>query len=383
MVGMLIGLLIAVNTILLAVEDRRAVMGTMSTAMGAKPVWLFGGMLGEGAVVGVLGGLLGVPSGFLLGKYLVGTFGRAMLAGSGGAIAAHFTPMLLVFGAVAGTVCGVLAMVGPALRLIREGPLASMASVGGVQRARRMPMWPLLAGVLLLAGSVVLLKIFEGGSLPLNVGINGMSLGLCGVVLVTAWLAPRGAKLIDILSAARPAVGRLVRADIRRYMLLFALSAALLAEGTSLAIGSHSMQLLGARQVAAEKADRLPSALLIAGQSVLDQRDGRLSDSAFELVAGAAHGQRISSRWRSTISSGTLSRLVFGVTPGDWYSAALYQPTDVGDKFWQGLRDGEIGLSEIAASRLGVTAGETVELPTRRWTQDLPGGRNLPSTNGQ
>ena len=72
----------------------------------------------------------------------------------------------------------------------------------------------------------------------------------------------------------------------------------------------------------------------------------------------------MSSRWRSTISSGTLSRLVVGVTPGDWYSQALYQPTDARDGFWQGLREGEVGLSEIAASRLGVAAGETVELPT-------------------
>ncbi len=44
------------------------------------------------------------------------------------------------------------------------------------------------------------------------------------------------------------------------------------------------MQLLGTRQVAAQKADRLPAALLIAAQSVLDQRDGQLSDSTFELV---------------------------------------------------------------------------------------------------
>ena len=60
--GVLIGLLIAVNTILLAVEDRRAVMGTIG-AIGAKPLGLFSGMLGEGAVVGVLGGLVGVPPG--------------------------------------------------------------------------------------------------------------------------------------------------------------------------------------------------------------------------------------------------------------------------------------------------------------------------------
>jgi len=362
--GILIGFLIAVNTILLAIEDRRAVMGTIG-AIGAKPVGLLGGMLGEGAVVGLLGGLLGVPSGFLLGTYLVNRFGQSMLAGSGGTIAAHFTPSLIVIGAAAGMICGILAMIGPAVRLVREGPLASMASVGGMQRARTIPMWPLAAGAAMLVAAVVVLKIFERGSLPLNVGIYGMTVGLGGVVLVTAWIAPRGAGLLsELLTIARPAVGRLLGADIRRYTLLFALSAALLAQGASSAISSHSMQLLGTSQIAAQKADRLPSALLISAQSVLDQRDGRLSDATFGLVTGAAQGRRTSSRSKSTISSGTLSRLVIGVTPGDWYSQALYEPTDIHDRFWQGLREGDVGLSRIAASRLGVSAGDTVELPT-------------------
>ena len=381
--GIIVGVLIAVNTILLAVEDRRAVMGTIG-AIGAKPIGLFGGMLGEGAVVGFLGGLLGVPSGFLLGAYLVDRFGRSMLAGSGGTIAAHFTPNLIVMGAAAGIVCGILAMFGPAARLVRDGPLASMASAGGVQRARTIPMWPLIVGVGLLAAAVILLKIFEHGSLPLSMGINGLTVGLCGVVLVTAWIAPRAAGLSSgLLTKVRPAVGRLLGADIRRYTLLFAFSAALLAESTSLAIGSNSMQLLGTEQVAAQKADRLPAALLISAQSVLDQRAGRLSDSTFELVTDAAGGRSVSSHWQSTISSGTLSRQVVGVTPGDWYSQALYQPTDVSERFWQGLRDGEVGLTEIAASRLGVAAGDTVELPTVEGSKQLPGGRNLSSTDGQ
>ncbi|HTQ21426.1 ABC transporter permease [Mycobacterium sp.] len=362
--GIIIGVLIAVNTILLAVEDRRAVMGTIG-AIGAKPVGLFGGMLAEGAVVGALGGLLGVPSGFLLGTYLVNRFGQSMLAGSGGTIAAHFTPNLIAIGAAAGMLCGILAMIGPASRLMRDGPLESMASVGGVRRARTIPLWPLVVGAGLLAGSVVVLKIFARGSLPFSAGMNGMTVGLFGVVLVSAWIAPRAAgPLIELLTIARPAVGRLLRADFRRYTMLFAFSAALLAEGTSFAIGSHSTQLLGAEQIAAQKADRLPAALLIAAQSVLDQRDGRLSDSTFGLVTGAADGRSVSSRWRSTISSGTLSRLVVGVTPGDWYSQAMYEPTAVRDSFWKGLREGEIGLSEIAASRLRVAAGDTVELPT-------------------
>lgn len=362
--GIIVGALIAVNTILLAVEDRRAVLGTIG-AVGAEPVGLFAGMLAEGALVGLLGGLLGVPSGFLLGRYLVGRFGQSMLAGSGGSVSTHFAPKLIVIGAAAGIVCGILAMVGPAVRLLRDGPLASMASVGGVQRARTIPLWPLLAGSGMLGAAVVVLKIFERGALPLNVGIDGMTVGLCGVVLVTAWIAPRAAGLLtEALTGARPDIGRLLGADIRRYTLLFAVSAALLAEGTSLAIGSHSMQLLGTAQVAAEKADRLPTGLLITAQSVLDQRDGQLSDPVFESVAGAAGGRSMSSRWRSTISSGTLSRLVVGVTPGDWFSQALFEPTGVRDRLWQGVREGQIGLSEIAAGRLGVAEGGTVELPT-------------------
>ncbi len=189
--GVLIGFLIAMNTILLTVEDRRAVMGTIG-AIGAKPSGLFAGMLGEGATVGVLGGLLGVPSGFLLGTYLVARFGQSMLAGSGGTVATHFTPGLIVIGAVAGALSGTLAMIGPASRLIREGPLASMTTAGGAQRARTIPMWTLLAGAMLLAGAVAVSKIFERGSLPLSVGINAMSVGLLGVCLVTAWNPPRG-----------------------------------------------------------------------------------------------------------------------------------------------------------------------------------------------
>jgi putative ABC transport system permease protein len=179
------------------------------------------------------------------------------------------------------------------------------------------------------------------------------------------WIAPRAAGLSSgLLTNVRPAVGRLLGADIRRYTLLFGLSAALLAESTSLAIGSYSMQLLGTEQIAAQKADRLPAALIISAQSVLDQREGRISDPTFELVTAASDGQSVSSRWQSTISSGTLSRQVVGVTPGDWYSQAVYQPTDARDGFWQGLQNGEVGLSRIAASRLGVAAGDTVELAT-------------------
>ena len=54
-------------------------------------------------------------------------------------------------------------MIGPAARLLRDGPLASMASVAGVQRARKIPAWPPAVGLVLLVAAVVVLKIFERG----------------------------------------------------------------------------------------------------------------------------------------------------------------------------------------------------------------------------
>ena len=96
--------------------------------------------------------------------------------------------------------------------------------------------------------------------------------------------------LIELLTVARPAVGRLLGADIRRYAMLFALSAALLAESTSFAIGSHSMQLLGTEQIAAQKADRLPAALLIAGP--IGARSARRPALRLHVRVGDRRGRR-------------------------------------------------------------------------------------------
>ena len=42
----------------------------------------------------------------------------------------------------------------------------------------------------------------------------------------------------------------------------------------------------------------------------------------------------------------------------------MYQPTSHPDVLWNGLQEGEVGLSEVAANRLGVEVGGTVELST-------------------
>lgn len=362
--GVLIGVLIAVNTVLLAIEDRRPVLGTIAAA-GARPLGIFTGLVAEGALIGVIGGLMGLPLGFALGQYLVDRFGRSMLAGSGGTVAAHFHPELVAVAALAGIGCGVLAMMGPAIRLAREGPLSLMTGSGGAQRARTARPWTLIAGVVALVAAAVLITFFGTGSLPLTMGSNAMTIGLIGTALVTAFFAPRAAeRLANALGVVHASVSRLLSADIRRYAVLFALSAAVLALGASLAVGSQTMQVLGTAQVAAEKPTLLPNTTLVSAQSVLDQRMGQIDGHVLDQIRSAAAGRPVSVQRRATVSAGANTHLIMGVQPGDWYPAALFQPATDPDDFWKQLGAGHIGLSEVAAARLHARAGDAVELPT-------------------
>ena len=329
-------------------------------------------------------GLLGVPSGFLLGTYLVDRFGQAMLAGSGGTIAAHFTPDLIAIGAAAGIVCGVLAMAGPAVRLVREGPLASMASAGGVQRARRIPIVAAARRGGDDGGRRRVLKIFARGSLPLDVGVNAMTLGMFGVGLVTIWIAPRGAGLLtELLTVARSDVGRLLSADVRRYALLFALSAGLLADGTSLAIAAHSMQLLGTEQIAAEKADRLPDALLIA--TPIGTRSAGQPARRRHIRTRDRRGRRAQRVFALAVDD--LVRVV--VAPchrGD--AGRLVQPSAVSaDRCARHFLAGFAGRGHRSERDRRQPArrcrGRHRRAAHRRWAEALSGGWDLSSTDGQ
>ncbi|MEV0251079.1 FtsX-like permease family protein [Nocardia sp. NPDC050712] len=362
--GIIVGILIAINTILLGIEDRRSVLGTIG-AIGAAPRSMLLGFLGEGAVVGAIGGILAVPTGFLLGGVLVDRFGRSMLDGSGAVISAHWDPLLLGYGIGAGVLCGVLAIAGPAWRLVREGPLASMASFGVVRRTRSVSLWTVLLGVAMLLGAVLLMREFNGGKVSLDTGSTALFLGLAGLAAVTVWLTPPVAtRLLGLLTRRRAGVGRLATADLRRYSVLFATTVAVLTVGAGLAIGSASVQLLAADQVAAQKASRLPDALVIAPQAILDQRQGQLADQTYEQIVRAAGDREISARRTAFLPSKTEPRMVLGISPGTWHATAVAEPTSDPAALWRGLADGEVALSGIAAGRLNAATGDRVELPT-------------------
>ena len=80
------------------------------------------------------------------------------------------------------------------------------------------------------------------------------------------------------------------------------------------------MQFLGTDQVAAEKNDRLPASVLIAAQSVLDQRDGSIADPTFAQI----NGRR---RWVAGVIP-----VAFDDPPGMRFRVVTGFPGDVGGR---------------------------------------------------
>ena len=114
-VSLLIGVAAIANTTLLSLIQRQSEFG-LRRAVGARPIHIAVLVLGEAAIVGTVGGVIGASAGVLA---VVGT-----------AIGSGWTPVLswqvLVAAPLIGTMAGVLAGVYPAVRVTRVAPSVAL-----------------------------------------------------------------------------------------------------------------------------------------------------------------------------------------------------------------------------------------------------------------
>ena len=363
LVGLLIGILIAVNTVALALAHRRSTLGTLS-ALGATGRRVFAGFLGEGAILGVLGGALAVVPGYLLGAFLLHSYGDSLLAGTGARLDAAFDPAVVGTGLAAGITAGLLAVAVPALGVLRAGPLAAMGGVTVTPPGRRLPLWLVPAGVAVAAAGLLTAARFGEGRAPQMAGTLSLSTGMFGIVLVAFAIVPPGASaLAGLAGRFWPAVGRLVRADVDRLPLWIAATAATLAIGVGFAAGFSSLGTLGGRTAEGLFERALAGAVLVSPQGPWDQAEGHVSDAVSRRASRALPSARTAARLRAIIP-GASPRVVIGVAPGSWLARRHVRVPGGADGVFARVRRGGVALSDVAAGRLGADAGDTVTLTT-------------------
>jgi len=191
--GLLTGLLFAFG-----VEKRATQIGTLR-AIGFSPgkvrVWL----LGEAAVVAVIGAAVGLPVGVGYAAGLV-----ALLSGGGwqGAVAGadvwfHITPGSLAIGGLSAVMIALLAGAWT-LRMTTRQPARQLLSGGGAPTSapsKRKATIALAAAVVALLGAIALIAAAPAGTGPRASGVffgGGSLLLAAGLLAVFAWLARPG-----------------------------------------------------------------------------------------------------------------------------------------------------------------------------------------------
>src|SRR6185369_810792 len=192
LLALICGVFLIYNTMTFSVVQRRTLIGTLR-ALGVTRGQIFSLILGEAAVVGVLGTALGLGAGVLLGRGLVRLVTQTIndLYFVLTVRELSIPALTLLEGAALGIGATLLAAAAPAWEATQAPPRAVLTrSIPESQLRQALPKVT-LAGVGLLLGGLLLL-------IPKNLVISFT--GLFGVILGCALLAP----VVTVLLLRRP-----------------------------------------------------------------------------------------------------------------------------------------------------------------------------------
>lgn len=206
------GLVIS-NTFQVLVASRSRTMALLR-AVGTTAGQLRRATLGEGALLGLLGGVMGV----LLGWAAAGGIAfAAQRLWQESFASAELSVLAVVAGLTLGVAVTVLAAMMPALKAGRTSPMEALRPVEVAPGRKRIPWVRTVLGILLATGGlggVVLAALLHE---PM-IGVAGAILGFTGVLLMGRLLVPASVSVLGRMAAALPRVrvsGRLAAQNAR------------------------------------------------------------------------------------------------------------------------------------------------------------------------
>ncbi|WP_017610446.1 ABC transporter permease [Nocardiopsis xinjiangensis] len=134
-IAMFVAAIVIYNTFAIVIAQRQREMALLR-CVGAKRGQVFGSVLAESSVVGLVSSVLGVLAGIGIGT-LGAQFGGGLVGNTSDSIALVVTPTAVLSGLLVGTVVTVLSALVPALRAMRVSPLAALrtsATSGGLDK---------------------------------------------------------------------------------------------------------------------------------------------------------------------------------------------------------------------------------------------------------
>lgn len=163
--ALVVGGFLVFNTMGMVVLERRKELATLR-ALGAGRRRLVLGLVGEAAVLGIVGAAIGVAVGVVLARQVVAVFPEAMMQAIGVRIGLILPATVPLVAFVVGILTSTVAALLPALRATRAHPLEALRPQAGSLAAGDEPngptWWAVAAGGAMAAAGLAMLLTIEG-----------------------------------------------------------------------------------------------------------------------------------------------------------------------------------------------------------------------------
>jgi putative ABC transport system permease protein len=374
LLALVVGIFLIYNAMTFSVIQRRSLFGTLRS-IGYTREQVFGMVLGEAALIGVLGAGLGLVLGILLGQgavqmvtqtindlfFVVSVRGIQIPASS------------LLKGGLAGLFASVLAAAPPAWEAASVPPHLALSRAGLESKAQSTVSLVAGLGVLAaLAGALIL-------AIPtrnLVISFSGTFAVMIGLAMLTPWVTVTLMRLLgEPLSQLFGLLGRLAPRNVIRSQSRTAVAVAALMIAVSVTIGVQVMIASFRTTVTIWLEQTLRGDIYITAQGLSATRSNTpLDPQAVALVQSHPLAQSSTSMRGVTVESKHGPLELVAVSPERPPDPRLFLAVqDSPGQAWQMVRDGAVLLSEPLASRLGISApGGSLALLTPRGWQSFP-----------
>lgn len=372
-ISLFVGAFIISNTFAMTVRQRQREFALLR-AVGASPLQVFASILVQAAVVGALGGALGIAGGLGLVTAI-----KAMFAGMGMELAGDIpvTTSMVVISLVLGIVVSIVSAAVPARRAALVPPVEAMRedspAPAGSLRVRG------IIGVVLAgagAGAVVAAVVQAASDDAASTG-GLLGLGAVGVVIGSLVLAPVLARpVLSVLSVpfiawVKP-LGKLARGNVTRNPRRTASTASALMIGMCL-VGAASVLAASTQASMRSVVENESLADLVIQSASGMVPSGAVADIAALPEVGAADAIAVDSFFVSEASSTKEPTMMYalGSTPDTFGRTWKSNPVE-GDLAT--LADGSVAVQKSAATAEGWAIGDVLTFTSQKGSVDVPIG---------
>jgi len=366
LLALLVGVFLIYNTMTFSVIQRRSLFGILR-CIGYTREQIFGMVLGEAALVGALGAVLGLGLGILLGQGAVQLVTQTIndlffvlnLRG------VQVPVSSLIKGGLAGLFASLLAAAPPAWEAASVPPRLALSRAGLETKAQSVARLAAGLGLLAALAGALILAI---PTRSLVVSFTGTFTVIIGLAMLTPFVTGAFMRLLGRpLGRLFGLLGRLAPRNVIRSQSRTAVAVAALMIAVSVTIGVQVMITSFRATVTIWLEQTLRGDIYISAQGISATRlDTPLDPRAIALVESLPSVQSILAIRVATVESehGALE-LVAASAERQMDSHLFLAAQGSPEEAWQLVRDGGILLSEPLANRLGISApGGTLPLLT-------------------